>query len=410
MKLKITVLLLALLTAFSFVACTSVKATELSADYQRKAAESGNVTDDFIKNVSRISIDLLKTTITKDGENDLVSPLSALLCISLISNGADGNTKAQLEKLLGSDIDSHNKAAYAFVNSLYNGDDCKVNIANSIWFKENGIDVKPDFLQSNADWYDAQIYASPFDGQTVKDINNWCSKETDGMIKKIMDSISPDSMMFLINALSFDAKWQDKYEKNDIKDRLFTSYDGSKSTVDMLYSDENTYYSAEGFTGFSKSYKGNKYSFVGLLPNEGEDIYELVNALDGDKWLNIMESKTNEEVQAGIPEFTYDTEMDLTDSLKALGVTDLFSVGLADLSGVGECTDGNLYCSYIKQKAFIEVDRNGTKAAAITWGDLKCGSAAPSEPKIVILDRPFVYAIVDNATSIPLFIGVVSGL
>lgn len=217
--------------------------------------------------------------------------------------------------------------------------------------------------------------------------------------------------MFLINALSFDAKWEKKYEKEDINARIFTDYDGSEATVDMLYSYEYAFYSGEGFTGFAKSYKGNKYSFVGLLPNQGEDIYELVSALDGDKWLNIMGSKKNEQVRVGIPEFTYDSNMDLTDTIKSLGVTDLFDPNLADLSKAGKIHgDGNLYCSYIKQKTFIQVDRKGTKAAAITWGDAKTNSLSPEEPHVVILDRPFVYAIVDNATSIPLFIGVVSNL
>ena len=217
--------------------------------------------------------------------------------------------------------------------------------------------------------------------------------------------------MFLINALCFNAKWEKEYEKSDIDDRIFTSYDGSQPTVCMLYSNEYAYFSAEGFTGFAKNYKGGKYSFVGLLPNEGDDIYELIDSLDGDKWLTIMDSKKNEPVHVGIPEFTYDAEMDLTEPLRSLGVTDLFKPALADLSKVGSCNaGGNLYCSYIKQKTFIQVDRNGTKAAAITWGDTKTTSFSPEEPHVVILDRPFVYAIVDNATSIPLFIGVVSNL
>ncbi len=410
MRIKIISLLLALVTAFSLVSCASVKAKELSADYNRKSTEQGSVSDDFIRNTAKLSIDLLKKTVTKDGENDLVSPLSALLCISLISNGAEGNTKAQLETLLGSDIDSHNKAAYAFVNSLYTSDDCKINIANSIWFREKGMNVKPEFLQKNADWYDAEVYASPFDGQTVKDINNWCKKETDGMIDNIIDRIDADTVMYLINALAFDAKWLNKYEKKDIKDRLFTSYDGARSEVDMLFSDESVYYDAEGFTGFSKSYIGNKYSFVGLLPNDGEDIYELVASLDGEKWLNIMNSQKKEAVKAGIPEFTYDSEMNLTEPLKALGVTDLFDSGLADLSATGSSELGRLYCDSVRQKTFIQVDRNGTKAAAVTWGMNKAETAAPVETHEVILDRPFVYAIIDNSTSLPLFIGVVSNL
>jgi serpin B len=122
----------------------------------------------------------------------------------------------------------------------------------------------------------------------------------------------------------------------------------------------------------------------------------------------MWKSRTQAAVQVRIPEFTYDSTMNLTAPLQSMGMTNLFDGADADLSGIGSSAEGNLYCSGVYQKTYIEVNRNGTKAAAVTWGDVKCEAAAPIEPKQIYLDRPFVYAIVDNTTGLPLFVGVVT--
>ena len=178
----------------------------------------------------------------------------------------------------------------------------------------------------------------------------------------------------------------------------------------MLFSSGETLLTGDGVTGFMKNYHGGKYSFVGLLPDEGTDVYDFAASLDGEKWTSIWNSRSAEKengttATAGIPEFTSEWQMKLNDVLIGMGISDMFD-GKADFSRM---SDAPLYCSSFSQKTYVKVDRNGTKAAAITWGDMKATGVEPISVD-VILDRPFVYAIVDNTTGIPLFIGVTASV
>ena len=158
--------------------CTScalrTSAAELSEGYSRQATEQGAVDDAFITAISDFSLSLFRESVTKEADNDLISPLSAVLCLSMIANGAAGETKAQMENALGMNTEKLNKCLYSYLSGLYTSDSCKVNLANSIWFRDTYQEqISKDFLQTNADWYNAQIYSAPFNSSTVKDVNNW---------------------------------------------------------------------------------------------------------------------------------------------------------------------------------------------------------------------------------------------
>lgn len=393
---------------------TAAAADELSAGYTRNITGNASVDEDFTENAADFAFSFFRETLKEEGDNRLVSPLSAMLCLALVANGADGNTLAEMEEVFGMDVDTLNKSLYAYTNGLYRGENCKVTYANSIWFRDaDYLSVHEEFLQTNANWYAAQVYKSPFDASTVRDVNNWVKEHTDGMIDSILyDPPSEYTIMYLINTLVFDAKWQVKYEKDDIRDRTFTNADGSTVTVDMMYSDEYGYLSGDGFGGFSKNYEGNGYSFVGLLPDdENADIFAFAASLTGEGWLEMWNGRRGAPVTVGIPEFSYDAYIPLNKTLQTMGMKEMFMPEDADFSKLGHSERGNIYCSSVEQKTFIDVSRNGTKAAAVTWATMdECASAEPIEHYTVILDRPFVYAIVDNATGLPLFVGVVSGL
>ena len=391
----------------------TVSANELSKAYTRTATEGVSVTDEFKNGFMDFSLTMFRNTMTKDESNDLLSPLSAALCLALVNNGANGETRAQLENLLGMDTDALNRALFAYTSNLYSADDCKLSLANSIWIKENALQVKPEFLQTNADWYNAQAYVAPFDHSTIQDINNWCYNKTTGKIDKILNEISNEAVMYLINAVDFDAKWQEKYENKDVENGVFHGYDGKDSNVKMLHSQEYRYLIDDNSVGFTKDYKGFGYSFMALLPDEGVDIYEYIDSLNGEKWANLWASTKDgayeyREVHARIPEFSYEIELNLKNTLQTLGVTDMFNVKTADFSGIDATKP--LYCETVKQKAMIELDRNGTKAAAITMAGVGCMAAGPAEPLYITLDRPFVYAIIDNTHKLPIFLGAVTNL
>ena len=404
-----------LVSACSCVQSKQVAAEELSKNYKRVATETVADLTDFEARFTDFSLNLFQKTVTENGQNQLFSPLSAALCLALINNGANGNTRAQLETLFGMDTDTINRSLYAYTSSLYNGEDCKLNLANSIWLKNDALNVNPEFLQANADWYNAQAYAAPFDQTTVNDINNWCYNHTSGKIDKILNEIPSLAVMYLINAVDFDAKWLDKYERGDIEKGIFQSYSGETRDVTMLYSEESRYFIDENSVGFTKAYKGGQYHFMALLPDEGVDIYEYIDSLNAEKWAGLWESADTSredyvyrEVHARIPEFKYETELSLKETLQTLGVTDMFSKTEADFSNIDNTQP--LYCDVIKQKTLIELDRNGTRAAAITWGGFGAMSAGPSEPLYITLDRPFVYAIIDDAHNLPIFLGAVTDI
>ena len=259
LTLTLAVLMLAAIPAQMTSCALNVKASELSAGYTREATEVGKVTDEFKTAMADFSLALTNTTVSleKEGKaNHLVSPLSALICLSMLANGAEGETLAQMEAVLGMPIDELNKALYAYTSSLYTGKDCKVSVADSIWYRDgDSFSVREEFLQTCADWYEAQQYAAPFDETTRKDINKWVDHYTDGMIDSILDDPIPaEAVMYVVNALVFDAKWEEEYEKKDILTDTFTSLRGTESPVTMLRSEESRYLTVEGGFGVAKPY------------------------------------------------------------------------------------------------------------------------------------------------------------
>ena len=215
-------------------------------------------------------------------------------------------------------------------------------------------------------------------------------------------------MLYLINTTLFDAKWQDKYEANEIRDRDFTTVSGKTTQVKMMYSDEDTYLENDFCTGLLKYYEGKDYAFVGLLPDEDITIYQLVDRLDGDTLHKLISGRISAEVEAGIPVFSGDTKLELADILPDMGMPLAFSPG-ADFLDMATYDGQNLYIGRVIHQTRIEVNEQGTKAAAATAVIMESGAAETSSNSYtVILNRPFVYMLVDMRQEIPIFIGVMT--
>ncbi len=407
----LTLALTAVLLVTALTACSAghIRSNCLSAGYSRKTGSTpaaSDVSNGVRGSLTDVTISLFRESIAagEEGQNSVISPLSAIICLALMANGSDGNTRAQIESALGMTVDQLNRCLYGFTSGL-DKENVKLNLANSIWIDQSTApDIKSSFLQANADWYDAQVYNTPMDASTVRDINSWCSKNTDGLIKEILREIPENTCMYLINALLFDAKWESPYERADVNDGKFTSYNGSVSNVAMLHSEE-VYMSYGNAQAFARRYAGGRYAFVGILPDQKTDIYDYIASLDGDTWRALWGSRTGGLASVTMPEFKCSSDTDLVALMASLGVTDIFEA-TADFSGMSDTRE--LYCSAFRQKAVIEVDRNGTKAAAISWG--VANDVAYVVPIEVVLDRPFVYAVVDFESGLPLFIGAVATL
>ncbi len=343
--------------------------------------------------------------VNKQEENNLVlSPLSVIYALSLCANGASGETLTEFEALnSGIAIEDMNEYLYTLTLALENTKESKVNVANSAWANRDSFTLSDDFVTVAQKYYNAEAHSLPFaDPATLTTINQWVSDKTDGMIPEMLSDLDPAMVLVLLNTVLFDGIWEEEYDEGDVSEAIFTAEDGTESTVDFLYSEENTFFTVDGGKGFSKAYKDG-YSFTAVLPDEGMSIDEFVASLDLSALLEAAKSG-DEEVRVAIPKFEYDCRIELGDRMQEMGLRLPFS-GEAELGGLQESGMNNLAISQIFQKAKIILNEHGTKAAAAT-GILIMKTAAPVRKEEVFLNRPFLY-VITNADNVPLFLGTV---
>ncbi|MDO4315759.1 MAG: serpin family protein [Oscillospiraceae bacterium] len=409
MKKRALAMLLCLMTAVSALlsGCSAqagdlmsgVEENPVSADAALDGANAGLVTD--------FGVRLFQESFG-GGENTLISPLSVLCALAMTANGARGETLAQMEAALGLPVEELNQYLHAYTNALPSAKKTKLDMANAIWFKDaESFTVEQDFLQANADWYGAGLYKAPFDAGTCKDINDWVKKRTGGMINGILDEISPSAVMYLVNALAFDAEWEEVYKKSQLQDGVFTREDGVRQDAELMYSTEYRYLEDDHAAGFLKYYAGERYAFAALLPEEGLSVADYAAGLTGEHLHGLLSGARTEEVWAAIPAFESDCRVELNDALQAMGMTDAFDPA-ADFSGIGSSTDGNIFIGQALHRTYISVDAKGTRAAAATLVGMDTGAAAPAEPKTVYLNRPFLYMLIDCQAHVPIFLGAVT--
>lgn len=415
MKKRILSALLCLTVAVSTLpplsGCSAREGDLMSGVRARAVSTYVELNDEGAAAVMDFSVGLFQESL-EEGKNVMISPLSVLCALAMTANGAKGETLAQMEAVFGLPLEALNPYLHALMEALTSGREAELNAANAIWFRDSErFTVEQDFLQANADWYGAGLYKAPFDDGTCRDINDWVKKHTGGMIPSILDEIPESAVMYLVNALAFEAEWQTVYEERQVRDGTFTREDGTRQDAELMYSTEYGYLEDECAAGFLKYYKGGRYAFAALLPEEGVTVAEYAAGLTGDHLRDLLSNARSEEVRTAIPVFESAYDVEMSGILQAMGMTDAFNMGAADLSGIGSSENGNLFISRVLHKTYISVDARGTKAAAVTAvepGD----SAAPiiEEPKTVYLDRPFVYLIVDCGTNLPIFMGTVMGV
>ena len=382
-----------------------------NADDLTKNIEPSNVVGkpqdaEFIHASLDFAVELFKRSSNEnENENTLISPLSVQLALAMTLNGAKGKTKTEMETVLGGiPAEELNEYLYTYVKSLPTDDKYKMHIANSVWVRENALVADEGFLSTNKSYYDAQIYSAPFDKSTADDVNGWVDENTDGMIKKIIDEISSDTVMYLINALAFDAEWSTVYNKENIYTGTFTSAAGDAQSVSMMTSVEGQYISTDGAEGFIKYYKDDKYAFAALLPAEGTDINEFIAELSADEIRDALETPETVSVYTTIPKFSYEYSLSMNGVLSEMGMPTAFLGKAADFTGMGDCPMGNVYIGDVLHKTYISVDELGTKAGAVTKVEM-VAEGVPCYDHNICLDRPFVYMIIDTSANLPVFIG-----
>lgn len=400
-------LLALLLICLLFCACASKEVPKVSDSSLTKEFSPTTETpteppvDAFKLAQANFAVNLLKANFQND--NVLISPLSVNSALAMTLNGADNETKSQMEAVLGLPLDELNTEILKYTTALNSNELATLNIANSIWVKNGDFKVNNDFLQAIVNYYNADVFKEDFNSETLEKINNWVSQNTNEMIKNILDRIDSSAIMYLINALAFEAEWLDPYYDHNVSESEFTSINSKKQKVEMMYSTETVYLEDDSATGFMKRYSGN-YAFVALLPKD--DIESYVKSLDGNKIISIIGNKTYSTVECKLPKFSLDYSVTLNDSLINMGMPDAFNPKKADFSKI---SDVPLYINRVIHKTHITVNELGTKAGAATAVEINCeGAVVTDDLKKVYLDRPFLYMIIDTTSNLPIFMGVLS--
>ncbi|MBO4651562.1 MAG: serpin family protein [Clostridiales bacterium] len=345
------------------------------------------------------------------GSNVLISSDSILFALDLAASGANGETLDQMLQTMMPGVPNEQGFQFA-VDRMDDLSGDQLKIANSAWINSKYNDtVYKDYYSSVQDNFDAEVQSIKFDNDATKTINKWVSDKTDGMIKELIDSVDSRELMILINAICFDAKWEEPYKENNVDDGCFYETDGSEHTVTFLKGSQEDadYLECDSASGFLKEYKGGKYAFLTILPNDAEiDINEFMQDFTPDEYWDLWESRdSNVQLVYRFPEFKAEYATSLAGTLRDMGMEDAFSRN-ADFSNM---TSEAVLIDEVIHKTYIEVNAQGTRAAAATAVEIKTHSASIADPfeeiKYVICDRPFAYAIVDTDTGLPVFLGTV---
>lgn len=406
--------LMGIISLFSLSGCagTGQKDEGLTAGITPAKVQEKEADDDFIKIYADFAVKSFRNF--TDGEkNSMISPISVMLALSMAANGAQGETLEEMKEVLasGMDVEKLNQYLHTLSEKLTQGES-SMGIANSMWIRdeENSVqvEVNRDFLQVLSDYYSAQVFKEPFNGETVDKINNWVFENTDGVIKNMIDDIDERTIIYLINAVTFNAEWENIYYDTAIFNGMFHNSDNTDVETKFMYSQENKYISYNGAKGFIKDYKGGSFSFAALLPPEDVTLDEFIKNMEGETLIEAIKGYETESVLVYMPKFSSEYEIELSPMLKNMGIERAFDGEKAQFEKMCSTTGGNVYIGQVLHKTFINVYERGTTAGAAAMVEIKNEGAALGEE--VNLNRPFIYFIIDNDTGIPLFMGKVLNL
>ena len=332
-------------------------------------------------------------------QNVVVSPYSAAVTLSMLAEGAEGQTKAEFNQALGNIL-------YKAVD-LGDNDTVVVKSANSVWISDN---FSPrnryvSLLEKDFDAFiDVENFASPV---ALEAINNWCSENTDGKIKGILDRLDRNTVMVLVNALYFQAPWDLQFNQAHTTDQIFHGLSGDKTVKMMRLFEYLMYAEYQGVQIVQLPYQGRKYSMYVVLPPEGSDISRLISKLDPSAYRTALDMLSTQRVKLSLPRFTAETSMILNKPLQNMGIKTAFT-SAADFTGIAEM--GPLELSQVKQKCYIDVTEGGTEAAAVTAATIRLTSIRPSSHVEMKVDRPFAFVIADAENRNILFAGKIVNL
>jgi serpin B len=353
---------------------------------------------------------LFSELLKQDGNQNLfVSPSSVAIALAMTYNGASGATQQQMAQTLelqGMSLSDLNRANANLKTLLEDSDSgVQLAIANSLWAKQ-GIPFKPAFIQHNREFYGAQVTALDFaDPGAVATINNWVKENTRGKITQIVDGLKPDDVMFLINAIYFKGSWTKAFDKSEtVKKPFYTANGRSKQHPLMAQTGSYKYYETDQFQAVSLPYGKKRVSMYLFLPKKASSLSDFTKTLTAENWQQWMSRFRTQSGSVQVPRFKLEYEVELKKALSALGMPIAFDASKATFDALSTVSTK---IDQVKHKTFVEVNEEGTEAAAATSVGIVATSMPMNEPFQMVVDRPFFCAIRDNQTGTVLFMGAI---
>jgi len=340
-------------------------------------------------------------------ENLFISPFSVSMALSMTLNGAAGSTKTGMENTLGfsgqqtSTINDYNKLLAGQLQSI--DEQVTFNIANSIWYR-NTFSVLPAFISTNQNYYNAEVSPLDFNSPSaVNTINNWVSARTNNAIPTIIDNITSDQVMFLINALYFKGSWRNQFDASKTTDQNFYKEDNTIVKCKLMSQDITTFpvYTNDVLSAIELPYGQGNFVMTILLPGSGKTTADVMATFNVGNWKTLNDGLSPTKVQFSMPRFKMSYETNLNGLLSSMGMADAFNSNIANFTGIN--SDRTLYISEVKHKTMVDVNEEGTVAAAVT----SVGISTTSMPLNFIfkVDKPFIFVISEKSTGAILFTG-----
>ncbi|MCU0456315.1 MAG: serpin family protein [Bacteroidales bacterium] len=362
-----------------------------------------------IESSNEFGIELFTRVAETDDINFMLSPLSASTALTMLLNGCGGDTYTQLQGTLkypaGMTISEINEAYKSLVDQLLNADPkVKLSLANAIFYR-NGFTVKPPFLATMSNDFSATVGGLDFSAPSaLTTINKWASDNTNGKIPKVLDEISAEAVMFIMNALYFNGDWSYQFDKSLTQDRPFYPDGGSTVNVSTMKGEVGSkVVFGNNFKAIEMPYGRTNFTMVVIVPTQTLSVF--LPALTSQSWDQLTDDldavSDFGEIIVRMPKFKFSYEKYLNDQLQAMGMVDAFIPYQANLSGI---SDASIFVSFVKQNTFVEVDEEGTEAAAVTTIGIELTSFPP-QPQEFVIDKSFIFAIRERTTNTLMFIG-----
>ena len=377
------------------------KALELSTKSAALARQGNTFAFEFIDRINDATTD-----------DYIISPLSMQFLLGMILNGAQGATADEICKVLGygaGEVDDVNTYCLAMLQQLPTLDKkTKLSIANALFVNQN-YSLLSNYKQTVGKFYEAEVTNLDFskNAAATREINNWCSDHTNGLVPEILENVNPNILTYLLNAMYFKSEWKQKFSKSNTGQEPFTNESGTQKKVLMMKTEKSfSYQDNDILRAVRLPYGNNAFSMTVILPAEGKKLSDVTDYLNGENWDAFAKTMVGCEVDLWLPKFETKFHIKLNDILSAMGMPSSFDPANADFKAMSPQA---LCLSFVQQDAVIKVDEEGTEAAVVSSAGMLAMSAAPGQHVVFHADRPFLYLITETSTGAVLFAGRYSG-